>query len=299
MQTVVSQEELPPNVVAIESANAIVYLVGTAHVSTKSYEDVAAIIQKAKPDTVILELCGERRAFLCAPESIDEFHTNSPSIVQMLKTRGISSIPQIIIGSMLKAASMKLKVMPGGEFRVAAKEGLAVGARIELGDRPVHITLARVWNALSLREKLKLTAHCCFMDMDELTEELVEKAKGKGMLEELMEEAAKEFPSILEPLLHERDRFLTWYIKDALRRPNPSVPQGKKRVLVAVLGLGHVAGVQSNWEKEIDPLPLLYAPPYVNKSNMLFLGSIVGGLLFSVLGVLYVGYRSVSYLWSD
>jgi len=66
------------------------------------------------------------------------------------------------------------------------------------------------------------------MDVDELTEELVENgmrlvtilsyqlntiasvAKGKGVLEELMEEAAKEFPSILEPLLHERDRFLAW-----------------------------------------------------------------------------------------
>ena len=67
------------------------------------------------------------------------------------------------------------------------------------------------------------------MNVDELTEELVENgiwigdifcesfclpiftlAKGKGVLEELMEEAAKEFPSILEPLMHERDKFLAW-----------------------------------------------------------------------------------------
>jgi len=29
--------------------------------------------------------------------------------------------------------------MPGGEFLVAAKEGVAIGARIELGDRPVKV----------------------------------------------------------------------------------------------------------------------------------------------------------------
>ena len=50
-----------------------------------------------------------------------------------------------------------LDVMPGEEFRVALREAHALGAHVVLGDRPLTITLARVWHALSLWEKLKLT----------------------------------------------------------------------------------------------------------------------------------------------
>ena len=44
-----------------------VYLVGTAHFSQESNEDVAAVIQAVKPDIVVLELCkvsGKRKCLL-------------------------------------------------------------------------------------------------------------------------------------------------------------------------------------------------------------------------------------------
>ena len=47
--------------------------------------------------------------------------------------------------------------MPGEEFRVALQEAHAGGAQVVLGDRPLTITLARVWHALGLWEKVKLT----------------------------------------------------------------------------------------------------------------------------------------------
>jgi pheromone shutdown protein TraB len=50
-----------------------------------------------------------------------------------------------------------LEVPPGEEFRVALREAQALGAQVVLGDRPVTITLARVWGALTSWEKFKLT----------------------------------------------------------------------------------------------------------------------------------------------
>ena len=42
-----------------------VYLVGTAHFSQESNEDVAAVIQAVKPDIVVLELCKVSRKRKC------------------------------------------------------------------------------------------------------------------------------------------------------------------------------------------------------------------------------------------
>ena len=44
---------------------------------------------------------------------------------------------------------------PGAEFRAAATEAAALDAAVCLGDRPVHITIARVWAALSPWHKVK------------------------------------------------------------------------------------------------------------------------------------------------
>lgn len=44
---------------------------------------------------------------------------------------------------------------PGAEFRAAAEAAQEVDAAVCLGDRPVNITIARVWAALSPWHKLK------------------------------------------------------------------------------------------------------------------------------------------------
>ncbi len=37
----------------------------------------------------------------------------------------------------------KLEVLPGSEFRVGYEQALACGAKVTLGDRPVHVSDAR------------------------------------------------------------------------------------------------------------------------------------------------------------
>jgi pheromone shutdown protein TraB len=50
----------------------------------------------------------------------------------------------------------QLGVLPGAEFRAAARAAEAAGASLVLGDRPIEITLERAWNALPWQRRFKL-----------------------------------------------------------------------------------------------------------------------------------------------
>ena len=51
---------LPSSVIRIELEGRQVYLVGTAHVSKSSVEDVQTTLDQIRPDTVCVELCEPR-----------------------------------------------------------------------------------------------------------------------------------------------------------------------------------------------------------------------------------------------
>jgi hypothetical protein len=46
------------------STECILYILGTAHVSRKSCDDAAMLIDLIRPDLVLVELCSERQAIL-------------------------------------------------------------------------------------------------------------------------------------------------------------------------------------------------------------------------------------------
>lgn len=80
-------------------------------------------------------------------------------------------------GWLLARVGADLDVMPGEEFRVALAAARAVGAQVVLGDRPLNITLARVWGALSTWEKARLSGSLLWtglsmLDTEEMRQEI-------------------------------------------------------------------------------------------------------------------------------
>ena len=61
--------ELSERVSLINVDGRDVYLVGTAHVSAESVEDVRDTIEKVSPDTICVELCKARHEALTQPDS--------------------------------------------------------------------------------------------------------------------------------------------------------------------------------------------------------------------------------------
>jgi len=149
-----------------------------------------------------------------------------------------------------------LDVSPGEEFRVAVNEARKIGARVVLGDRPLNITLSRVWSALSLWEKCRLLGTLVWtgmsmLDSEEMKNE-IERMKDSDVLTEAIKEVGKDFPSLLGPLITERDQYMTFVMQNMA---------GKATKVVAVVGAGHLEGIKKHWESEIDIKTIMKIPP--------------------------------------
>ncbi|KAL6067258.1 TraB domain-containing protein [Balamuthia mandrillaris] len=242
---------LPGSVRCLTSRNGgRVFLVGTAHVSSKSVEEVRQVIQSLRPNTVFIELCKSRVGILYAQEAAP---TQSSSlsfaeIKELFKQqKGMSALLHLALSQLFRKVMDKIKVTPGAEFKAAAEEGSKVGARIVLGDRPIEITLQRTWRGLSKWEKLKLMYLLLKDSSLDITEEDVERLKNSDIITELAVELGQHFPSLVTHIIHERDL----YMAAALR-------QCPGDVVVAVVGMGHCAGMEKAWEEDINMPALLH-----------------------------------------
>ncbi|MBF0198281.1 MAG: TraB/GumN family protein [Planctomycetes bacterium] len=224
----------------IEKGEQTFYILGTAHVSAKSVEEVDELIEKLKPQTVVIELCQARH------DSINnEERWQNTNIFKVVKEgKGMLLLANLMLSSFQKRIGDKLGVKPGAEMVSAMTKAKEIDAEVVLGDRDVQITLKRTWGGLSFWEKSKLMSSLLFSsfaEADELDEEELEKIKKQDVLTEMLEELGKSYPAISERLIHERDLYLMHSIYHS---------QGEK--VVAVVGAGHVPGIRKHWGEEVD-----------------------------------------------
>ena len=178
----------------------------------------------------------------------------------------------LILRVFLARASDRLgaetRVAPGADFRAARRAAERVGASLILGDRPIEITLERAWRSLSLRDRWRLvrsvadgrsasspspspspgpgpspspstsTSTSTSIEKSERdASELIQMAlDDDDILSQYEALLAREFPSLVAPLVRERDVFLSLTIKSSY------AVSGKRRVL-GVVGQGHLRGV--------------------------------------------------------
>eukprot|EP00890_Picochlorum_soloecismus_P002791 jgi/Picsp_1/3512/NSC_06350-R1_protein len=221
------------------------YILGTAHVSRKSCEDVRTIIRKVRPEVVVIELCSERQGMLHV-DRIKE--SECPTLGHALSEirQGKATPFQAIYSWLISRVAADLDVYPGDEFRVAVKEAKKVQASVVLGDRPLSITLDRLWTALSFLEKVKLVISLLWTGIASIDTEVlrsdIEKMKEADVLTEAIKEFGKEFPSIVLPLLTERDQFMVHVMRRLASRSSR---------VVAIVGAGHLKGIREQWEQDL------------------------------------------------
>lgn len=168
-----------------------------------------------------------------------------------------------------------VEVPPGEEFRVAVCEARDAGASVVLGDRPLSITLARLWGALSLWEKARLLGTLLWTGLAALDAQAmraeIERLKESDVLTEAIREVGKEFPSLLEPLIFERDRYMAAVLRQL-------AAGGQARRVVAVVGAGHLEGIKGAWEGDIAIEELCAVPPRRRGAGLLRSGIILVGV---------------------
>lgn len=236
------------------SDGGMIFLVGTAHVSKDSVNEVARIIEEENPDRVCIELDGGRMQNKTEKKSWENM-----DIKKVFKEgKGFLLLANTALASFQKRMGAQTGSEPGAEIIGAAKLAEEKGIPVSLCDREIQTTFKRAWAKSSLWNKCKLLATLisAAFSNEEISEEELEKLKNQETLESMLEEVAKELPSVKEVLIDERDQFLASKIFDA---------PGERKV--AVIGAGHTSGILKTLEKlekkEIssDTTPLTVIPP--------------------------------------
>jgi len=88
--------------------------------------------------------------------------------------------------------------------------------------------------------------------------EEIEEMKNKDVFEKLFAELSEEFPTLAQVLLKERDIYLASFLKEAVQQ-RVLMPNGESRppVVVAVVGIGHKAGIIEHFGKTFDSKQML------------------------------------------
>ncbi len=208
-------------------------LLGTAHVSKESIEEVRRVIRTELPDRVCIEIDESRHKSLTEKKS-----WRNLNITAVLKERkGFLLLANLVLSSFQRRLGLDLGVSPGEEMLAAIDTAEELSLPYNFCDRDIQITLRRAWAKSSFWGKNKMLAAMLtsIFSNEKLGEEEIEKLKQKNTLESMMDELAGFLPAVKEVLIDERDRFLATRIFNS---------DGDR--IVAVIGAGHVNGIVKN-----------------------------------------------------
>ena len=232
----------------IEHEGKIIHIIGTAHVSADSAREVDKTITELKPDSVCIELDEGRYQNITNKDKWEK--TNILTVIKEKKAGMF--LANLILSSYQKRLADQFGINPGEEMLTAIDKAEEVEAKLVLCDRNIQTTFLRIWRKMGLWDKMKLLFSLIYsmIDNEEITEEQLEELKTEDMLQSALGELAKEFPSLKQYLVDERDIFLCEKIK---RAPGT--------VIVAVVGAAHVPGILAHWHQSNDITEINQVPP--------------------------------------
>uniref|UniRef100_A0ACD5Y865 Uncharacterized protein n=1 Tax=Avena sativa TaxID=4498 RepID=A0ACD5Y865_AVESA len=264
-----------------------VWILGTSHLSVESTDDVERVLRAVRPDNVVVELCRSRAGIMYATDDASGEPLLKSNMFSLggakffgAVNRSINLGGQSALALRLLLAVFSSKISSGAnrpfgeEFRAARRVSEDLGAQLVLGDRPIEITLERALKSLSWDEKTKLVL-ALFSGITSTTDTPDEKAAVSPY--ELYEKLSNSYPSLLQPLIHERDMYLAWSLKR-------SKAVNKSKTVVGVIGKGHMNGVV--YALMSDQGELRFRDLVGRESSETWASSIVKGLVRdTVIGV--------------
>jgi len=206
------------------------FIVGTAHISQSSVDDVTRVIDEVNPDKICVELDQARYMSMTQADS-----WKSLDVFKVIKDgKGFMLLANLVLSSFQKRMGVDMGIKPGEEMREAIRLAEERNIPFALIDRNIQVTFQRAWSLSSLWGKNKLLAALIgsAFSTEKLTPEQIEELKVKSALGGMMDELAGYLPSVKHVLIDERDQHL------ACRMFEES---GQR--IVAVVGAGHVPGM--------------------------------------------------------
>ncbi len=224
-----------------------IILIGTAHVSRNSAEQVKEVIESERPDSVCIELDEQR--YQTITEGNKWKNTDIFKIIKEKKSTLL--LINLVLSSFQKRIAKQFGINAGQEMIQGIESAKTTGANLVLADRNIQTTFSRIWHGVGFWGKIRLITEIIFsiFNTEEITEEDLEKLKSQDMLNSILNDLTASFPKLKRPLVDERDQYLAQKIKEA---------PGNK--VVAVLGAAHIPGIKEEIYKDHDLLALSQLP---------------------------------------
>lgn len=216
-----------------------IYILGTAHVSKISKEEVLKTIDENAFDTICIELDQRRYNSLNNPKKWEE--TNIIDVIKKKQTGFL--LANLILSSYQKRVASKINSQSGIEMITAIKEAKEKNIHLELIDRDIQTTFSRIYQKHNLWQKAKLIVSLisAIFDDEEINDKDIEALKQEDILDMALKDIEKAFPIVSEVLIDERNKILAQNIKKA---------PGKK--ILAIVGAAHIPGILKYINEDID-----------------------------------------------
>ena len=250
-------------------------IIGTAHVSKESVNEVKDAIYEQHPEVVAIEL--DRGRYIRLKQQMMGIEQDDTiSVSKIIKENKVGLfLTTTLLSYFQSKIGADLDVAPGSEMVGAIEASEDLGIPIALIDRDINITLQRALNKMGFIEKSKFLVSliASVLGFGEDEEEIdVEELKNPENLDELMEIFKDEAPSVHEVLVHERDAYLAGRIN--------GLPQNH---VIAVVGAGHKPGIERYLDNP-ETLPNLRDLEVINEKK----GIPWAKILLAMIPILFV-----------
>lgn len=137
------------NITRIHLDDKEVILIGTAHVSKYSAEQVKEVVEMEKPDSICVELDEQRYQSI-----MDKNKWKEMDIFKVIKEKKATLLlMNLAISSFQNRMAKELGVSAGQEMIQGIESAKETGANLVLADRNIQITFSRIWGNIGLKGK--------------------------------------------------------------------------------------------------------------------------------------------------
>ena len=218
-------------------------ILGTAHVSRVSCEQVTCLLGGGDYDAVAVELCDRRHRAICDPESIE--HLDLWQAIR--KNRLGATAAMVALGAYQQRLADSVGVDLGGEMKAAVALADKNGLPLTLMDRDIGTTLRRLYCKVAWWRRAMLVNSLIYslFTRQKISLAHVEEMKNSDVLTGMFQELQAVDPYLHEVLVNERDRYMSANIFTYVHREKPT------RVL-AVVGAGHLPGMVDGLQSYLE-----------------------------------------------
>lgn len=233
-------------IATLQVGNSKVTLLGTAHVSRQSAEMVSNMIGTGDYDAVAIELCDSRHQAIIDPDSLAK--------QDLLKVIRQGKAPMVMASLALGAFQQRLAdqfgIKPGAEMHAAMEGAEEKNLFIYLIDREIGTTMKRVYHSVPWWKRMGIFSGlvASVISKDDIEEKDIERLKEGDMLESTFDEFSTQSGELYTPLIDERDKFMALRLYESLQQSEPEH-------MLAVIGAGHLKGIQKYLNELIENQP--------------------------------------------